>query len=128
MGDVSERLPAERPSDLKKDAGSLEATTPSVVNEEHPSSGAFKKLIRDPGAARSLPPVLQQKFHGGERVRLTRAQDYADRRVEAGAEGLVMYPSSQAACWVVLFLADGKMRVVPGWDLQSIGAAKAAAH
>jgi hypothetical protein len=123
---VSEKLPGERPSDVDKQKQATQGSDASPkLPLDRPPSGAFPKLYQDPGAQRGLPAPLAGRLHGGERVKLTKAQDYADRRVEAGAEGLAMYPSSQAACWVVLFLADGMMRVVPQWDLETVGPVKA---
>lgn len=120
------RLPGERPSDVK--AGTVAGTGAAAgtgPGAETTPSGAYRKSFQDPGDARGLPPPPRYRFHGGERVRLTRAQTYADRRVEAGAEGIALYPSSQAASWVVHYPVEG-VRVVPEWDLEMLSPSPAA--
>ena len=69
-----------------------------------------------------LPPVMELKLHGGERVRLLADQVFADRdRVRMNEVGVALYPSSQAACWVVQFQNRGpKLRVIPERLLQAV--------
>lgn len=64
---------------------------------------------------RALPPVIKTAFRGGEDVQLGADQLYADKvLVRRGERGRVMFPSSQAASWVVWFPMMGeKYRVVP---------------
>ena len=67
------------------------------------------------GLDRHLPPPFAVAYHGGETVTLAQDQLYADRvMIRKGERGRVMYPSSQAAAWVVHFPRIGpKYRVVP---------------
>ena len=58
---------------------------------------------------------MAMRLHGGETIELVEDQIYADRVViRAGERGRALYPSSQAASWVVHFSRVGpKFRVVP---------------
>lgn len=56
------------------------------------------------GRRRPLPPPMHLDLSGGEAVELAEDQVFADRVVvKAGEKGLALYPSSQAAAWVVRF-------------------------
>jgi hypothetical protein len=84
---------------------------------------------QDPGAARELPQPPHVSFVGGEKVRLKKAQEYADGVVVAAGEvGVTIAPSSQAASWSVNFAkaGRGKPRVVPEWLLERTGPPKKA--
>ena len=85
-----------------------------------------KLAYDDPGTQRGLPAPSVHTLVGGERVRLKRAQTYADGVViREGEEGVTLNPSSQAAHWCVRFpkAGGGKPRVVPEWQLQRLDAA-----
>ena len=66
-------------------------------------------------STRDLPPPMKSAFHGGERVKLLKDQSCSDRVViRKGELGTALYPSSQAASWVVHFPRVGaKLRVIP---------------
>jgi hypothetical protein len=78
---------------------------------------------------RDLPKPPHVSFVGGEKVRLKKAQEYADGVVvPAGEVGFTINPSSQAASWSVNFPKAGKgmPRVVPEWLLERVDAPKSA--
>ncbi|HZU96475.1 MAG TPA: hypothetical protein VFF73_07285 [Planctomycetota bacterium] len=85
-------------------------------------------MTQDPGKERGLPAPAHVSFQGGEKVRLKKAQEYADGvTVAAGEVGFTINPSSQAASWSVNFpkAGKGKPRVVPEWLLERLEAPKA---
>ena len=75
---------------------------------------------------RSLPAPLHAALNGGEKVKLKNMQQvYEDGFVfKVGEEGLVLHPSSQAACWVVYIPSARTRRVVPEWNLEIISGKK----
>ena len=78
---------------------------------------------------RERPQPPHVAFEGGEKVRLKKAQEYADGVVvQAGETGFTIAPSSQAASWSVNFpkAGRGKPRVVPEWLLERMEAPKGA--
>ena len=92
-------------------------------------SSPVKLDYQDPGAQRGLPVPAHVSFVGGEKVRLKKAQEYADGVVvQAGEVGFTVNPSSQAASWCVNFPkgGHGKPRVVPEWLLERVDAPKPA--
>jgi hypothetical protein len=124
----SHRLPAETPSDVapalpKATAADLPKAPPPENAKPEPKKA--QPTYADPGAARGLPAPSHVSFRGGEKVRLKKTQEYADGTVQAGEVGMTMNPSSQAACWVVLFPKAGS-RVVPEWLLERVEPARAA--
>jgi hypothetical protein len=64
---------------------------------------------------RDIPPPMAMNLAAGSRVELVDDQVFADRVViRRGEGGRILYPSSQAASWVVHFPRVGpKLRVVP---------------
>lgn len=64
---------------------------------------------------RVLPSPMRFDLNGGELVELVEDQVFADRVVvRAGERGVTLFPSSQAAAWVVRFPRVGrKERVIP---------------
>ena len=72
------------------------------------------------GRVRELPPVMRIAFEPGQLVELREDQVFSDRVViRRGERGKTMYPSSQAAAWVVSFPRVGpKLRVIPEHLLQ----------
>ncbi len=92
-------------------------------------SAKIKLDYQDPGKARELPRPPHVSFVGGERVKLKKAQEYADGVVvQAGEVGFTVNPSSQAASWSVNFPKGGrgKARVVPEWLLERLDPPKGA--
>ena len=72
--------------------------------------------IQDPqGMDRSLPAPLKMRLKGGEIITLREDQIFFDRVViRSGERGKALYPSSQAAAWVVHFPRVGPtFRVIP---------------
>jgi len=67
------------------------------------------------GRRRPLPPPMSLDLAPGAAVELAEDQVFADRVVvKAGEPGTALYPSSQAAAWVVRFPKVGsKLRVIP---------------
>lgn len=93
-----------KPSDLETTApGERPAPGTAVAEDE-------TRTIRP-----ELPPVMALDLQGGETIELTEDQVFADRVVvRAGERGRALYPSSQAACWVVHFPRVGsKFRIIP---------------
>ncbi len=72
---------------------------------------------------RALPPPMHFDLQGGELVELVEDQVFADRVVvRAGERGTALFPSSQAAAWVVRFPRVGrKERVIPERLLRVVG-------
>lgn len=72
-----------------------------------------------PDRTRALPPPMELSLKGGETVELLADQTFADgRTIRSGRQGVALYPSSQAACWVVYFKDEdegrrSRMRVLP---------------
>ena len=64
---------------------------------------------------RDLPEPMHMRLSGGETVRLRETQIFYDKVViRSGEVGRALYPSSQAAAWVVHFPRVGpKFRVIP---------------
>lgn len=64
---------------------------------------------------RDLPEPMHMRLSGGETVRLRETQVFYDKVViRSGEVGRALYPSSQAAAWVVHFPRVGpKFRVIP---------------
>ncbi|RMG14886.1 MAG: hypothetical protein D6731_09515 [Planctomycetota bacterium] len=88
--------------------------------------GEYGVAVDESGRVRraDLPDCMRLRLHGGERVRLLADQVFADKTVvRAGEQGVALYPSSQAASWVVRFTPrlGPKLRVVPERLLEVIG-------
>ncbi len=75
------------------------------------------------GLDRTLPAPMAMRLAGGETVTLRQDQIFYDKVViRAGERGKALYPSSQAASWVVHFPRVGpKFRVIPEPLLEAIG-------
>jgi hypothetical protein len=97
-----------KPSDLVRPAAAPRSAAP--VSRAVVTTGGGAAL-----ATRPLPAPMHLDLGGGEIVELTEDQVFADRVVvRAGERGTALYPSSQAASWVVRFPRVGsKLRVVP---------------
>ena len=69
----------------------------------------------DASRGRELPAPMSMKLQAGSEVELQDDQVFADRVViRRGEKGRILYPSNQAASWVVHFRRVGpKFRVVP---------------
>jgi hypothetical protein len=114
--------------DRPKSVGaSTNVTALAKPSELRPAaSGQAPVAVADHGHAgdphRALPPVIKSAFRGGEDVQLGADQLYADKvLVRRGERGRVMFPSSQAASWVIWFPMMGeKYRVVPERLLQRV--------
>jgi hypothetical protein len=67
------------------------------------------------GISRALPPPSAMGLKGGETVKLREEQVFWDKvAIREGEVGKALYPSSQAAAWVVHFPRVGpKLRVIP---------------
>lgn len=103
------KVPAiAKPSDLL-------STAQSPRGEVSGSSAGSAPAATSTPLRADLPPVMALELHGGEAIKLKADQVFADRVViRAGEKGRAMYPSSQAASWVVLFPRVGaKLRVIP---------------
>jgi hypothetical protein len=128
---TSERIPVDDPppnSAAKAPSGEpVAAAAPAPApspKKEKPAPPKVKLNYVDPGAERKLPAPPRISVAPGDRVRLKKAQEYADATVPAGSEGFALNPSSQAACWCVSFLTPGgPVRVVPEWLLEPAGSA-----
>ncbi len=103
-----------------------DSSNPAIAKPSDLGQRPAEALAAQPGASaaggsavaerrRDLPPPMRLDLHGGERVELVDDQVFADRVVvRAGERGIAMYPSSQAASWVVHFDRVGpKLRVIP---------------
>jgi hypothetical protein len=105
---------------MAKVGATTNATSITKPSELRPPSAAAPAAPGAPRAMcphldRDLPPPIKIAFGGGDQVTLLEDQLYADKvLVRKGERGRVMYPSSQAASWVVHFPRVGaKYRVVP---------------
>ena len=100
------------------DASLSGATSPTKTDADLPRSVAQT-------LERSLPPPLRGAFVGGERIRLTKTQQFADGvSVREGEVGFLMNTSSQAACWAVIFpgsAGGSDPHVVPESLLEPMG-------
>jgi hypothetical protein len=107
------------PSDLADSVpGSREA-----LSGLGPRDAAVLNAGLSAGRARvGLPAPMRMRLHGGEDIELAEDQIFADKVVvRAGERGRVLYPSSQAASWVVHFSRVGaKLRVLPECLLREI--------
>ncbi len=57
----------------------------------------------------------------GAVVRISRDQRFADgTTIAAGERGRILYHSSQAACWIVLFPERGTRKVIAGANLELV--------
>ena len=94
----------------------------AAAAEAEPASAASGEQARSPERQRELPPPMALELQGGEDVKLLEDQVFADKVViRRGERGRALYPSSQAACWVVHFKRVGpKLRVIPERLLQVV--------
>ena len=122
---TSERLAVSEGGLAGKDPATSSSTRLAPVKSREPEK--VKLNYVDPGTERKLPQPPHISIGPGDRVRLKKAQEYADATVSAGEEGFALNPSSQAACWCVSFFTSGKVRVVPEWLLEPVGP-RAAGH
>ena len=106
---------------MAKDGANTAITRPSDLKGGAAVATAGPRATT-PGTPRQVPPPMSIAFHGGEPVKLLEDQLYADKvLVRRGEKGTVLYPSSQAAAWVVRFPRMGaKLRVVPERLLESL--------
>lgn len=107
MSDPARNPALTRPSDLRAPAAtdSRGAAAPSAaLAPDRPGTGE----------GRALPPPMKMHLREGSHVKLKDDQAFADGvRIYRGEGGRILYPSSQAAAWVVRFPRVGpKLRVV----------------
>lgn len=78
--------------------------------------------------ARPLPPPMKMRIQAGSTVALEKDQTFSDgRTLQRDRVGRVLYPSSQAACWVVYFEDEdrkqrSRFRVLPESILRVVSA------
>jgi hypothetical protein len=88
----------------------------STAQGERPEASSAADAAPSPHMVdRDLPDPMHMRLSGGETVRLRETQVFFDKVViRSGEVGRALYPSSQAAAWVVHFARVGpKFRVIP---------------
>ena len=96
------------------------------ANSPTPAQRAAGGDATSPDRTRALPPPMELTLKGGETVELLEDQTFADgRTIRGGRQGVALYPSSQAACWVVYFKDEdegrrSRMRILPEGLLRAV--------